>query len=155
MKKYRDFHISEEAEEFGLPELPSSHGPEVFVEARALDGSVVNVPLTWDRELLLEMVVDAFRRLPDLRALAVAQMRCASWWMRYSRLAATERGTEAFRRFVEWRHVIEASGCPKRDVDALVGCLIHACTCDGCDLANGARMVRGEWLGGTGASSAP
>ena len=75
--------------------------------------------------------------------------------MRYYRFGGSESANAAVLCFLGWRNVIAASGCPVKDVNALVNCLMHGCTCDGCDLVNGDRIVRAAWLGGTGASSAP
>jgi len=157
VKKHRDFHISDDGTEEDLSPLlsdPPWRGPALRAEAiREADGAAVTLRI--GGELAFSTIVQAFIERADVRAFAVAEMRCAAWWIRYSRFSREEAGMRAYGCFVEWRQVIEASGCPRGDVEALVGCLLHACTCDGCDLASGERMVRGGWLGGTGASSAP
>lgn len=146
MKKMRDFHVREADTALieDLPELPW-RGPSVLAEGRNVaTGEVVTFRLRG--ELVFDSLVEMFRDRPEVRAFAVAEMRTAAWWIRYSRFSGTDSGMKAFVVFVEWKQVIEASGCPPADVEALVGCLMHACTCDGCDLANGARMTRGDWI---------
>lgn len=148
-ERERDFHL----------ESPRRHrGGWLEVMNRVQTGSgSFDVVSYFGAELAADVVAvlrSSFAARQDL----IQQMRHAKWVMRNTTItpsvsAAREKLIVDSAMFIcSGVQFMRMAGAEEEDLLALVGCLGHGCTCDGCDLADGSRFRE---LGGTGASSAP
>ena len=99
-------------------------------------------------EASIREAVRAMRESPEERAEYANRLRQAFWVCRQTR--HVEPVPESFESAVdlitEYVQLMDAAGWTGENLRSYLECLSHGCTCPGCDLANGERFVRGDWL---------
>lgn len=85
----------------------------------------------------------ALRASHQYRGEFFGALRNAAWLLRSARSSGgSERLEDARVVFAEAVQLLAGGGFDLEHVRTLIGCLAHACTCDGCDLASGKRFDR-------------
>lgn len=129
----RDFHIG----------LMESY-PSVRAYMRAEYG---DVEACFDSVEGFAQCVVELRGSGDNRGELAQELREVCWKIRNAReFPDVEARSDALVVCAQLLQLMGAAGFPEKDLRATVECLSHACTCDGCDLADGRRFAEGAWL---------
>lgn len=125
----RDFFL-----QTGFPDL------EIPEDARYLLWAQPNVVQLYGVEFARE-VVEALKASREARGVLFRRMRTAWWALRNGskkKSCYAPRAVEVMQSL----QFLELAGFSRRDLRALVECMSHGCTCDGCDLLDGRRFDR-------------
>lgn len=122
--------------DFFLNGRPGDRDPFVIPEGFVWESSFER------NEQLCGELVDAWRTSTEFRDNLLAECRNAAWFVRNRRMAEGFKYHDSLVLIVETFHLMRLAGVSETEAFAWVGCMGHACCCDGCDLANGARWRR-------------
>jgi hypothetical protein len=95
-----------------------------------------------DSDLTMRLI-EAWISDRGFRERLMVECRQAAWKVRNARGCGEWQFDESLRLLIETAHLMLWAGECEVDVMAWVGCMGHACNCDGCDLWDGARWTSG------------